>query len=429
MLCTGTSGGDATLPGFANMVQGELAAPPMATSSQRRLRGWARRARSTRRWRSRRARAARALVATSEVPSRLFKRSRFASRGYDIDFDAHFLRWMLSDAAGALAARARSRAGARPLKLLGVHLRSFSGDYPVCMQVGPRRRLARGPTSTTNRSPPPKPTAPSRCGRTSACCRICSTSASTSTSGWSQSGWIDPRADRSLPLPLLVAALRAGRARSARQGRAHDSGRALVQQPQDWRGNTGAASIFVMLARLSARARREARRAHPLLRAGVRPLHGRLRAVRGRRARGRCRRGRATPAAIALPPPPHDPDTAQRSADAHAARGSWPRSGTTIARARGAHRSCRASPAADVTDADIRALDGGLDPAGATGQHLDAQGRRAPRRSPCAALRELVTAHAATSSTTFGSCSTTIGAPAVRSTASRISAAIPAAKR
>src|SRR5690606_36155395 len=30
---TGTSGGDATLPGFASMVQGELGAPPMTTSS------------------------------------------------------------------------------------------------------------------------------------------------------------------------------------------------------------------------------------------------------------------------------------------------------------------------------------------------------------------------------------------------------------
>ena len=33
LLCTGTSGGDATLPGFANMLQGELGAPPMMTSS------------------------------------------------------------------------------------------------------------------------------------------------------------------------------------------------------------------------------------------------------------------------------------------------------------------------------------------------------------------------------------------------------------
>lgn len=135
MLCTGTSGGDATLPGFANMVQGELAAPPMATSSHSGVcaaglaapqhaamaldGGW----------------ALGAVVATSEVPSRLFKRSRLASRGYDIDFDAHFLRWMLSDAAGAWLLEPVPRA-ALSLRLLGVHLRSFGGDYPVCMQVG-----------------------------------------------------------------------------------------------------------------------------------------------------------------------------------------------------------------------------------------------------------------------------------------------------
>ena len=32
LLCTGTSGGDATLPGFTYMLQGKLAAPPMITS-------------------------------------------------------------------------------------------------------------------------------------------------------------------------------------------------------------------------------------------------------------------------------------------------------------------------------------------------------------------------------------------------------------
>jgi 3-oxoacyl-[acyl-carrier-protein] synthase III len=33
VLCTGSSGGDLAVPGFANMVQGELHAPPMLTSS------------------------------------------------------------------------------------------------------------------------------------------------------------------------------------------------------------------------------------------------------------------------------------------------------------------------------------------------------------------------------------------------------------
>ena len=135
LLCTGTSGGDATLPGFANMVQGELTAPPMATSSHAGVCAAGIAALQHAAMALESGRARRAVVATSEVPSRLFKRSRFASRGYDIDFDAHFLRWMLSDAAGAWLLESRPRT-ARTLRLRGVHLRSFAGDYPVCMQVG-----------------------------------------------------------------------------------------------------------------------------------------------------------------------------------------------------------------------------------------------------------------------------------------------------
>lgn len=135
LLCTGTSGGDATLPGFANMLQGELAAPPMMTSSHSGVCSAGVVALQHAAMALEGGRAQRALVATSEVPSRLFKRSRFASRGYDVDFDAHFLRWMLSDAAGAWLIETAPR-GEHPLKLLNLHLRSFSGDYPVCMQTG-----------------------------------------------------------------------------------------------------------------------------------------------------------------------------------------------------------------------------------------------------------------------------------------------------
>ena len=82
LLCTGTSGGDATLPGFANMVQGELASPPLTTSSHSGVctAGLAALQHAAMALESGRAR--RAIVATSEAPSRLFKRSRFASRGY-----------------------------------------------------------------------------------------------------------------------------------------------------------------------------------------------------------------------------------------------------------------------------------------------------------------------------------------------------------
>ena len=143
LLCTGTSGGDATLPGFANMLQGELAAPPMMTSSHSGVCAAGLAALQHAAMALDSGRATHALVATSEVPSRLFKRSRFASRGYDIDFDAHFLRWMLSDAAGAWLVEAAPR-GPHPLKLINLHLRSFSGDYPVCMQVGLSANTAAG---------------------------------------------------------------------------------------------------------------------------------------------------------------------------------------------------------------------------------------------------------------------------------------------
>jgi 3-oxoacyl-[acyl-carrier-protein] synthase-3 len=143
MLCTGSSGGDTGMPGFANMVHGELSGPPMEISSHQGVCGAGVSA-------MKHAAAAielgghrRALVATSEFPSRLFKRSRFAPRGYDADFDAHFLRWMLSDGAGACLL-ADSPGDGLALRLDWIHTRSFSGDFPVCMQVGyPHGKIAK----------------------------------------------------------------------------------------------------------------------------------------------------------------------------------------------------------------------------------------------------------------------------------------------
>jgi 3-oxoacyl-[acyl-carrier-protein] synthase-3 len=140
-LASGSSGGDTLMPGFANMIQGELAAPPMETASihgvcvagvtaiQSVAQGIELGAHSL------------GLAVASELPSRLFKRSRFAARGYDADFDAHFLRWMLSDGAGAvlLGDGSHQTASIAPgvrIKLKFIHQRSFSGDYPVCMQLG-----------------------------------------------------------------------------------------------------------------------------------------------------------------------------------------------------------------------------------------------------------------------------------------------------
>ena len=137
LLACGTSGGDALMPGFASMVLGEMAAPPMQTFSSHGIC-----ASGVGAWEAAAASVelgahANALVAAGEMPSRLFKRSRYAARGYDADFDAHFLRWMLSDGAGALLLTSNPQAsGNVRLRLRWMHQRSFSGDYPVCMQLG-----------------------------------------------------------------------------------------------------------------------------------------------------------------------------------------------------------------------------------------------------------------------------------------------------
>ncbi|MEO6854853.1 MAG: iron-containing redox enzyme family protein [Rhodoferax sp.] len=143
LLSVGSSGGDALMPGFANMVQGEMGAPPMGTLSSQGVCAAGVTAILHAAQGIELGAHQKALAVAAEMPSRMFKRSRFGPRGYQSDFDAHFLRWMLSDGAGALLLgnstqglhTPQGRAKVR-LKLNWVHQQSFAGDYPVCMQLG-----------------------------------------------------------------------------------------------------------------------------------------------------------------------------------------------------------------------------------------------------------------------------------------------------
>lgn len=138
-LSSGSSGGDALMPGFASMIQGEMAAPPMETLSVHGVCAASVGAMQAAAMAVESGAHDLVLSVASEMPSRLFKRSRFAAQGYDTDFDAHFLRWMLSDGAGAVllgGPKALPQANGLRLKLKWTHQRSFAGDYPVCMQLG-----------------------------------------------------------------------------------------------------------------------------------------------------------------------------------------------------------------------------------------------------------------------------------------------------
>lgn len=155
VLTAATSGGDVSIPGVANMIQGALHASPMEVHSHQgvcaasvlALKDAAQSLAQNPEQRM-------AVVVAAEMPSRIFKRSRFASQT-QVDFEAHFLRWMLSDGAGAVllakgaqvlshtAQNALAQRGLA-LKLDWIHAKSFSGDYPVCMQLGQGSHRAKG---------------------------------------------------------------------------------------------------------------------------------------------------------------------------------------------------------------------------------------------------------------------------------------------
>lgn len=135
LLAVGSSGGDALMPGFANMIHGELGAPPMETLSSQGICAAGVTAIKHAAQAIELGEHAYAIAAAAEMPSRMFKASRFEPCGYNADFDSHFLRWMLSDGAGAMLLTRGPRRGLR-IRLQWVHQKSFAGDYPVCMQLG-----------------------------------------------------------------------------------------------------------------------------------------------------------------------------------------------------------------------------------------------------------------------------------------------------
>lgn len=135
LLAAASTGPDVSVPGLANMVQGEARLPPLKAVSLAGVCASSVAALDYAVAQIATGQSRQAAVVASEIPSRLFKKSRL-SRTRDLQFDAHFLRWMLSDGAGCWILADAPAAQGLSLRVDFVHLRSFSGDYPTCMQVG-----------------------------------------------------------------------------------------------------------------------------------------------------------------------------------------------------------------------------------------------------------------------------------------------------
>lgn len=146
MLALGTTQGDLPLPGFSSMVHGRLGGGPLETlsslgvcaSSFAAFAG-AYRAIQT-------GQHQRAVAGGSESVGRMLKASRFEreseeepnreERGSFRDFDADFLRWMLSDGAGAVVLEDRPREHGLSLRVDWVELSSHAHEFETCMYIG-----------------------------------------------------------------------------------------------------------------------------------------------------------------------------------------------------------------------------------------------------------------------------------------------------
>ncbi len=142
MLALGTTLGDVLIPGFASMVHGRLEGPPMEVLSAGGVccSGMAALAAAYRALRSGTRRAA--LAGGSELVSRGLRASRYARSAVDkpadggVDFDAEFIRFMLSDGAGVVLLEPQPSPVGVSLRVDFIDLVSHAGEQAACMHAG-----------------------------------------------------------------------------------------------------------------------------------------------------------------------------------------------------------------------------------------------------------------------------------------------------
>ena len=142
LLACATSLPDLLLPGFASMVHGELPQlSPLEIVSTQGICCAGVTALNYATSQVKLGQKKNALVVASELASRLFTNTKFEAQsdikeGKKLSFDTEFLRWMLSDGAGALLIQDRPRTDGISLKIEWIELISHANAYPLCMYAG-----------------------------------------------------------------------------------------------------------------------------------------------------------------------------------------------------------------------------------------------------------------------------------------------------
>jgi len=130
MLATGTTQGDLLVPGFASMVHGRLGGGPMELLSAAGVCASGMAA----------LKAAVSAVRLGEHPVAVAVGSELVSRSLAASVpdtpDTTFLRWTLSDGAGAVVVEPQPRPDGVSMRVDWMHLVSHAHSHPVCMSAG-----------------------------------------------------------------------------------------------------------------------------------------------------------------------------------------------------------------------------------------------------------------------------------------------------
>jgi len=142
-LSCATTQGDLLVPGHASAVHGELGGSPMEISTHQSVCGSSMMAIKSAWLNLRAGEHSIAAASGSEFSSRWFQRDFY--RGMDFSqmspeqaLQYEFLRWTLSDGAGALVLEAEPEPGRPCLKIDWIEQKSFADRFPNCMYAGAR---------------------------------------------------------------------------------------------------------------------------------------------------------------------------------------------------------------------------------------------------------------------------------------------------
>lgn len=137
LLCTGTTQGDLPVPGFASMVHGELDFNNCEIASFQSVCASGVMALKNAYLQIKCGEKENAVCVGSEFSSRLFKASRFDSQEVkSVPFDTEFLRWMLSDGSGAFLLQNSAPKNTISLSIDWIDIKSHANEFPLCMFTG-----------------------------------------------------------------------------------------------------------------------------------------------------------------------------------------------------------------------------------------------------------------------------------------------------